>query len=107
MLLEIIKCIKSLAHQGIPLRNDNEEDGNFIQLLNLKEEMDERVIKWLKKLINKYTSKDVQNELLQIMALFLLRKITNCIWQSVWYTIMLDEVTDSANKEQFMFVLDG
>ena len=37
MLLEIIRCTRYLARQGVALRDlsNNEDDGNFIQLLML------------------------------------------------------------------------
>ena len=43
----------------------------------------------------------IQNEILKIMALSILRDITKNIESSVYYTIMVDEVTDAANNEQF------
>ena len=108
MLLEIIRCTRYLARQGVTLRDpsNNEGDGNFIQLLMLTGEKDDRIKKlWLKKRKNKYTSKDIQNELLPTMTLFVLRKIAMCIARSGWYTIIGDEVTDCGNKEQFVMCM--
>lgn len=95
MLLEIIRCTRYLARQRAPLRgpDNNEEDGNFIQLLVLMGEKDDLMKMWLSK------------RKIMIMALFVLRKIAVCIARSRLYTIMGDEVTDCGNKEQFVICM--
>ena len=50
---------------------------------------------------NKYTSHDIQNECLKIMSSHILRKLSRDIQERGWFTIMADECTDVANKEQF------
>ena len=51
---------------------------------------------------NKYLSAVIQNELLQIMALVVLRKSASRISCSSFYSIMADECTDISNKEQLV-----
>ena len=94
-----------LARQGLALRGSIEEDSNFIQLLKLEGEVDSWIEKWLKKKSEKYTHPEIQNECLQLMSLTILREISKNIQNSVYYTIMVDEVTDSSNKEQFVVCL--
>lgn len=48
---------------------------------------------------NKYTSADIQNELLQVMALSILRKIAANI-QNRPFSVMVDETTDVNTQEQ-------
>lgn len=48
---------------------------------------------------NKFTSPDMQNEMLGITALHILRDISNEA-SGKWYTIMIDETTDLFNPEQ-------
>ena len=55
----------------------------------------------MKKKTNKYTSHNIQNECLQIMALQILREVNQSIRHSLCFSIMADECTDVANKEQF------
>jgi len=55
----------------------------------------------MKRKTNKYTSHDTQNECLQIIALQVLRRVSQDIRESACYSIMADESTDIANKEQF------
>ena len=39
MLLKIMSSLQFLARQGLHLRGDGKEDGNFMQVLKLKERM--------------------------------------------------------------------
>ena len=95
-----------LARQGLPLRGDrNEEDGNFNQLMKFMAIDNPGISDWLKKKKKKYTSPGLQNELLMVMSHNILCSITNDIQQSIFYTIMVDEATDKANKEQVVLVL--
>ena len=50
---------------------------------------------------NKYTAPSIQNECLGIMALEIVRQKSQSIGNSRCYSIMVDECTDVANKEQF------
>ena len=66
----ILQNIRFLARQGLPLRgHEDETDSNFIQLLNLRAIDTPGLGDWMKKKTNKYTSHDIQNEVLHIMAL--------------------------------------
>jgi len=75
MLLKILQNIRFLSRQGIAFRGYNDLESNFIQLLNLRACDDSKLVDWLKKKSDKYTSPDIQNEILQIMALEILRDI--------------------------------
>ena len=63
------------------------------------------VYEWLKKLTNKYTIHEIQNELLKIMALNVLRKVSACLHSSSFYSIMADETIDISNREQVTIIL--
>ena len=67
--------------------------------------MDSQIEKWLKKKSGKYTHPEIQNECLQLMSLTIVREISKNIQNSVYYTIVADEVTNSSNKEQFVVCL--
>ena len=105
-LRKILSSIRFLARQGISLRGDGDEsDGNYTQILKARGEDDSRIIEWLKRKNDKYTCGDAQNEMIQIMALSILRDIAQNIRNSVFYSIMADETTDLSNREQFVLVL--
>ena len=90
-----------LARQNIALRGDKDEsDSNFNQLLHLRACDDTDIKDWLKKKTNKYTSAKIQNEMLEVMALQVLQKLTSSLQESEFFTIMVDECTDSANHKQ-------
>ena len=50
---------------------------------------------------DKFTSPDIQNEILSIMALDISREITSKL-PGKWYTITVDETTDLSNTEQMV-----
>lgn len=114
MLLTILSSIRYLGRQGLALRGrykiaDNsdkggETDSNFIQLLRTRAEDNPGILKWMDKSRNKYTSPEMQNEMLGIMALHILRAISTEL-SGKWYTIMIDETTDLSNTEQMVCCL--
>ena len=100
---KILQNIRFLARQGLPLRGHGAgSDGNFIQLLRLQAHDCPAILAWIEKKTDKYTSSDIQNEILQLMALTILRDISSSIVKSGFFTVMADECTDIANKEQFV-----
>ena len=101
MLLKILSNIRFLARQSIAIRGDgDEENSNFIQLFKLCGEDDPKFAKWLEKKTDKYVSADIQNELLKVMGLQVLRDIATSLHSAEFYSIMVDETTDVSNKEQ-------
>ena len=101
MFRRIIQNVRFLAWQGLLLRGHGDgADSNFTQLLRLRAFDVPAVLPWMKK-TDKYTSSDIQNECLQIMALSILRQTSASIAKSGFFTVMADECTDVANKEQF------
>ncbi len=58
-----------LSRLGLALRGDGDEsDSNFMQLSNLRSEDDERILDWIKKKTDKYTSPQMQNEMVKVMG---------------------------------------
>ena len=104
-LLKVLSSIRFLARQGLPLRGAGDDaDSNLHQLLVLREEDYPAIHHFLRRQQLKYTSHDVQNELLSLMALQILRRIAAEIQSAVFFTVMVDETTDSSNKEQVVLV---
>ena len=81
-----------------------EVDSNFIQLLRTRAEDNPSILRWLKKSRDKFTSPDIQNEILAIMGKSILRDISAEV-SGKWFTIMVDETVDLRNKEQMVFCL--
>lgn len=82
IFLTILSNIRFLARQALPLRGDwntetmCEENSNFHQLLKLRAQENPEIIEWLQKRDEKYRSPEIQNEMLEAMALGMMRKIS-------------------------------
>jgi len=76
-----------------------------VQLLRLRAEDNPKIYEWMLKCTDKYTSHDMQNDMLKVMAQMVLRKITYKLHNAMFFTIMADETTDGSNKEQVVIVL--
>ena len=59
---------------------------------------------WLSKRTDTYLSKNIQNDLLRLMAKRVLEEISSSIQKSTFFSLMADETTDAANKEQLVIV---
>ena len=104
--LKLLSNVRFLARQALPLRGVGDEtDSNYMQLFKLCGEDDTRVFDWLKRKTDKYTSADMQNEMIKIMALQILRKIAASLHDTPFYMIMVDETTDMLNREQVVLCL--
>ena len=108
MLLKILRNIRYLARQSLPLRENwsKEEkceiNSNFHQLLVLRSDDDNGLVSWLEKKTNRFDSPAIQNEMLEIMALEVLRDIVKDIQSAVFFTILADETSDVSNTEQLV-----
>ena len=104
--LKLLSNARFLSRQGLTFRGDgNELDLNFMQLLNLRSEDNCNLVDWVKQKTDKYTSPEMQNEMVKVMALRILRKISTNLQSTSFYTVMLDETTDVANVEQVVVCL--
>ena len=104
-LIEVIKCLRYLARQGIALQGHDGND-NFTQLLRLIGTKDSNITDHLEgKIGHKYTHNDVQNELLDIMAVLTLQEKLKLISGCKFFSIIADEGTDVSNKEELSFCL--
>ena len=62
------------------LRGDGkEEDSNIVQLLYLRSQDDPSILHYLQKKTDKYSTHQIQNELLHVMALKVTREIASAI----------------------------
>ncbi|KAJ8024361.1 Kinesin heavy chain [Holothuria leucospilota] len=101
---KILENVKFLSRQGLAFQG-NEEFGNFLQLLKLRAADDPHLCDWMKKKRDKYTSHDIQNEIVRIMATDILRNIADSVSDAKFFSILADECTDASNKEQLMICL--
>lgn len=104
-LLIIIDNIRYLLRQGLPLRGNTENESNFNQLLEKDKRKNPKFAEWLRKKSGKYTSHAIQDEIIEIIAMKILRKVVKKIKDADFYSIMADETADVANIEQLTFVI--
>ena len=71
----------------------SEEKSNFHQLLNLRVQENPEIIECLRKRDDKYTSPEIQNELLEAIALCMMGQISANVQTETFFTIMADETT--------------
>lgn len=104
-LLDVLRCLRYLARQGISLQGLDNND-NLTQLLLLMGTKDESITNRLHEHKGyKYTHHDVQNELLNNMATEVLRLKLSAIQERKFFSIIADEGTDVSNVEQLSFCL--
>ena len=74
-----------------------EINSNFDQLYYLQAEDNPFLFDWVKRKGGKYTSEDIQNEMMRVMALQVLREIAAKIRSADFFNIMVDETTNVTN----------
>ena len=106
VMMKILSNIRFLARQGLAFRGDGDEtDSNFMQLFLLQSEDNPKLLGWLQKRTDKYTSPEIQNSIIKVMGLQVLRKIASELHSAPFYSIMVDETTDVSNREQVVVCL--
>ena len=103
-LLKILSNVQFLARQALPLRGHGSgEDSNFTQLYILREEDNEGLKTWrTEKKTDKYVHSTIQNEMMQLMTLKILREIAAKLQNADFYSMMCDEATDVKNVSQLV-----
>ena len=107
MLLAILANIRYLARQALPLRGTwnsetgSEESSNFYQFLKLPGQDNPEILDWLIRKDDNYTSPDIQNEILEVIARRMLCEISKNIQNAAFFTVM-PETADVSNKEQLV-----
>ena len=105
MLDIILTSVRYFAHQGLAPWGDTSEESNLVHVLNLQAKDNPLLLNWLRKPAYKYTSPENQNEMLMIMTNHVLQKILVFVHTSPFLSIMVDEATDSSNKEQLAIII--
>ena len=121
----LLKVVMLCGKQGLALcrhRDDHFDfeqgaeslnQGNFIELVHFRAETDQVLADHLANAPKnaKYTSKTIQNSLIDVVRSHVLSDILAEVRRAKYYTIIADEVTDLSNKEQLSltlrYVLDG
>ena len=121
--LKVIESLFKVAilcgKQGLAMRGHRDDrvqwedeceslnEGNFIQLVRFCAETDEVLADHLSNCPRnaRYTSKTIQNELIQVAGGKIRTEILEEVKQAKFYSIIADEVTDVSNKEELSLVI--
>ena len=95
----IIQSLMYLAAQGLAIRGQESEGGNFKKLLQLRAQDCVEMPSWLARDRN-WTSPQIQNEIINIAAQLLKKKFVEKIRAAKYFSLMADESTDLACREQ-------
>ncbi len=102
MLMTVMQNVQFLGRQGLSFRGHTDGESNFIQLMELRSHDQHDIADWLAKKADKYTSPEIQNELLTLMSRAILRVVAGHLQQAEFFTIMADECVDCGNNEQLV-----
>ena len=96
VLQKIIEVILSCGRQNIPLRGHIEERSNFFAILHEIAKTDQVLSDHLEFSANtrvKYTSPDIQNELIELCGAEILNQLVDACKRSPCFVIIADECT--------------
>ena len=81
--------------------------GNFIAIVHFRAETDETLKEYLQNAPRnaKYTSKTMQNQLIDIIGKHIQMKILDEVKEAKFYSVIADEACDVSNKEQLSLCL--
>ena len=81
--------VQCLARQGLAVQDDDEDRSNFIQLLRLQSKIFPKFADWLSKKTERYTSHNVQNEIINLMSNQIMRNLLEPV-RSYIFSVMCD-----------------
>ncbi|KAM9688544.1 zinc finger MYM-type protein 1-like isoform 4-T4 [Trichechus inunguis] len=102
----IIENILFLGKQCLPFRGNDQSvssinKGNFLELLEIRaKDKGEGIFRQMNSQVDFYNSSKIQTEIIEIIKTEMLQDIVNEINVSSAFSVICDETTDSATKEQ-------
>lgn len=101
----IFTTVQFLCRQGLAIRGHEDVNSNFFQLLELRKNDVPELKDWLGRSGYKWTSHDIQNEIIDLLGKSVLRKVLASIKKTEHFSIMVDETSDSSIHEQVSFCI--
>lgn len=115
VLVRLFSIVKFLASQSLAFRGKSDvlfkrDNGNFLKLVECISQFDPVLSEHCRKFTLKessvhYLSKDIQNEIINLLYLNVRKIILNGISKWVYYSIILDCTPDSSRIEQMTFIV--
>ena len=104
-LAAIILVSSILLCQGMAIRGHKEEEGNLVQLMNLRREDVPGLKRWLEK--HQYMFHQVVNEMITLMGNTVLHKLLSNIREACWFTIIADEKVTFVTLNNLLLLFVG
>lgn len=102
----LLTARQNIAQRGHDESEESKNKGNFKEILDLVANHDLVVKRRLTSIHNaKYTSKVIQNEVLDCLAEMVRSEIIKEVKDSEYFSVMADETKDVSKKEQISFIL--
>lgn len=103
----LLTCTQKIAQRGHDESDSSSNPGNVIRLLELIGRHDDIVLEHLRdsKRNAKYTSPDIQNEVISLMAGMVKEEITNEVKNAKYFSVIVDETKDISKQEQLSLLL--
>ncbi|TKS92313.1 Zinc finger MYM-type protein 1 [Collichthys lucidus] len=102
----LLTAVQNVSQRGHRESEGSNNPGNFLAILEAIANHDPLIKKRLKGHHNaKYTSKNIQNEILETLAEMVQQQIINEVKQSQVFSVIADETKDLQKKEQMSFVI--
>jgi len=98
-LFTIFSTTQFLCRQGLSFQGQDNTEGNFIQLLQLRANDIPELSQWLSKR-NSWLSHEIQNEIISDFAIEIQRNISNDILQEQYFSFLADGTQDINGNEQ-------
>ncbi len=115
VLERLIALTRTLGMQNLPFRGSNERlftsgNGNFLKFVEYLALFDPLMKEHLRRVTDKetyvhYLGKDIQNELIQILATEIKQRITETVKSAKYYSVILDCTPDVSNIEQMTMII--
>jgi len=106
LMLTATQNLAQRGHREDMATSDN--PGNFRKILQLVVRHDASIADRFvanSDVVTRYTSKNIQNELLSVMADMVRKQVIDDVKQSVYFSVIVDETKDVSKQEQLSFVL--
>ena len=103
----LLTAKQDIAQRGHRENEQSMNKGNFLEILNLVQNHDQAIAKKIKEMPKnaKYTSPEIQNEVLHILADIIRKEIIEEVKESGEFSLIVDETKDVSKTEQISIVL--
>ena len=99
-LMGILSTVQVLAWQGLAIRGHEDETSNFVNILRVRSRDIPELKAWLARKEYTWMSKDILNEMVEILAHSLLRTLLTDLQAAEFFSVIMDETADISVKEQ-------